>query len=123
MSDGGALKVSAVEDDQEGAGEGAAGIAEDASGDYAGEDTRVSESAGGADSGGATTGESGEGSGQGGDSQGTTTYEGVSADDFQAYSDLVEVRLDALTASTVVLTFALMMCAGIMAVDKFVGRL
>lgn len=123
MTDGEGLRISAVEVSEEESGEGAAGTGEA----EPGTDTRAgdegADSAGSSTSGGASSGEPGESTQHGGDSEGTATFEGVTADDFEAYTDFVEVRLDALAAGSVVLTFALMMCVGVLAVDKFVGRL
>lgn len=123
MNDGEALRISAVEFSEEESGEGAAGPGEAESG----ADTRAgdegADSAGNSTTGGTSGGEPGESAEHGGDSEGTAIYEGVTADEFEAYTDFVEVRLDALTAGSVVLTFALMMCVGVLAIDKFVGRL
>lgn len=51
------------------------------------------------------------------------THEGVDASDFEAYSTMVEVRLDAVVASSVVLVVAVFVCAGVLAVQTLLRSL
>lgn len=123
MADGGALRISTVEVSEEESGEGTPGPGEAEPGTDARTGDEGADSAGSTVIGGTSSGEPGESAQHGGDTEGTATYEGVTADEFEAYTDFVEVRLEALTAGSVVLTFALMMCVGVLAIDKFVGRI
>lgn len=52
-----------------------------------------------------------------------STYEGVSATDFGEFSEMVEMRLDAITASSIVIVFCLFICCGILAVGTFIRSL
>lgn len=56
-------------------------------------------------------------------SEGVSTYEGVTAGDFDDYAAMVQVRLDCLVASSCVLVFALFVCAGILAAQTFMNSL
>lgn len=51
------------------------------------------------------------------------TYEGVTADEFHDFADYVVSAMNANIAASVVVVFALMLCAGIMAVDTLVRSL
>lgn len=55
--------------------------------------------------------------------EGSTAYEGVPASDFTEFASMVEMRLDALTASSVVVVFALFICTGIIGVQTFIRSL
>lgn len=50
-------------------------------------------------------------------------YQVVTVDGFAEYADLVVSRVDGLVASSVVLVFALFMCAAILAVDTLIRSL
>lgn len=56
-------------------------------------------------------------------SSSSQAYEGVSATQFEDYAEQVNNHLDALTAASIILIFAVMMCCGILAVGTFVRSL
>lgn len=76
-----------------------------------------------------TSGESAKSDGQIEHSEGvdetssSATYEGVTATDFDDYSEAVLSRLDGLTASAVVILFALFVCVGILLVNEILVSL
>lgn len=96
-------------------------------GSKAGEGDNENQGSGSDDTGGSTTSSSSasghnEADGQTGDTglDEQAVYEGVTAEDFQAYSEVVTVHLDALTASSVVIVVALFINAGILAVGTLI---
>lgn len=60
---------------------------------------------------------------QGTVSDGTSTYEGVTSESFQAMYEGFDAKLDALNASSLVLVFAMFFCAGAIAVDTLLRSL
>lgn len=74
-----------------------------------------------------TTGDVSEGVRQSGSSEGvneisssTQVFEGVTAQDFSEFSDLVVSKIDGLLACNVVILFALFICAGTLIINEIV---
>lgn len=103
---------------------GASGQERDTEAAYGSDD-----SAGIADNSSSSTGNTPEYDGQVADSEGindassSSTYEGVTAEDFTAYSQAVVSHLDGLTACSVVILFALFMSVGILVVNEIMVSL
>lgn len=92
-------------------------------------DNRSDDSAGNSSDSSSAAGDAGENAGQAGDSEGISEssssqlQESVSPEDFAAFADVVQIRLDGLMACGAVLVIALWVCIGILTVNEIVTSL
>lgn len=104
-------------------GDGSQGTTSESSGDNSREDTSGNDSIGDTASSSSSSGDAGDSAGQAGDTGEVDTYEGVSSDDFQVFTESMANFQAAMLASQAVITFAIFFCLGVLAVQTFIRSL